>query len=172
MREHRNIVTALAIVALLAAASAARAQDTIRAALISGYSEVPAISSTGVGQLTGTLDPAAIDYTLTFSGIPTTVTASHIHVGQKDVSGGVSAFLCGGGSKPACPQSGSISGTIVAADVIGPSGQGVSAGEFDELAAAMRAGVTYVNVHSSAFPAGEIRGQIRVTPANASTSQP
>jgi hypothetical protein len=44
--------------------------------------------------------------------------------------------------------------------VIGPAGQGIAAGEFAELLAAMRAGVTYVNVHSTLYPGGEIRAQI------------
>jgi hypothetical protein len=73
----------------------------------------------------------------------------------------VSAFLCGGGDKPPCPpQSGTIVGTIDPADVIGPANQGIAPGEFAELVTAMRAGVTYANVHSSKFPNGEIRGQI------------
>jgi hypothetical protein len=87
---------------------------------------------------------------------------AHIHFGQKNVSGGVAAFLCGGGSKPAaCPaREGTVTGTIVAADVVGPSNQGIAAGEFAELVRAIRAGKTYANVHSSKFPGGEIRGQI------------
>jgi len=44
--------------------------------------------------------------------------------------------------------------------VIGPSSQGVAAGEFDELIRAIRAGATYVNVHSTLYPPGEIRAQI------------
>jgi hypothetical protein len=72
----------------------------------------------------------------------------------------VAAFLCGGGGKPACPQSGTVTGTIVPADVVGPATQGIAAGEFGELVAAIRAGRTYANVHSSKFPAGEVRGQI------------
>lgn len=171
MMERKKVITALAVVTLLAAASAVRAQDTVRAQL-HGFFEVPAISTTGSGELTGTLDADSIEYTLSYAGIPTVVSAAHIHVGQKDVNGGVSAFLCGGGGKPACPPSGSVSGTITALDVIGPTGQGVGAGEFEELAAAMRAGVTYANVHSAQYGAGEIRGQIRVTPGNATTSQP
>jgi hypothetical protein len=48
-------------------------------------------------------------------------------------------------------------GTITAADLVGPlAGQPLSA-----LVDAMEAGETYVNVHTSQFPAGEIRGQIR-----------
>ena len=43
---------------------------------------------------------------------------------------------------------------------MGPAGQGVSPGEFAELARAIQTGVAYANVHTAAFPAGEIRGQI------------
>jgi hypothetical protein len=53
-----------------------------------------------------------------------------------------------------------LSGTILPTNVIGPATQGIAAGEFEELVAAIRAGVVYANVHTSAFPAGEIRGQL------------
>jgi len=59
------------------------------------------------------------------------------------------------------PTSGSFTGTITAADVIGPVGQGIAAGEFAELLTALRAGKTYVNVHTTRFGAGEIRGPVR-----------
>jgi hypothetical protein len=49
---------------------------------------------------------------------------------------------------------------IVASSILGPGEQGLSAGEYDELVAAMRHGVTDVNVHSRTSPGGEIRGQI------------
>ena len=63
---------------------------------------------------------------------------------------------------PACEEArqGVITGPIEAADVVGPSGQGILAGEFAELVAAMRAGKAYANVHSATFGGGEIRGQI------------
>jgi hypothetical protein len=83
-------------------------------------------------------------------------------------NGGISVFLCQTatntdptGLAPTCPQSGSVTGTLTAANVIGPTGQGVAAGEFSELVAAIRGGVAYANVHSSMFPGGEIRGQIK-----------
>ena len=59
---------------------------------------------------------------------------------------------------PAAPAA--LSGTISAEQVIGPAAQGIAPGELEELLRAMAAGVTYANVHSQAFPGGEIRGQI------------
>ncbi len=64
------------------------------------------------------------------------------------------------GGTPVCPQTGKVTGTITAANVIGPAGQGIAAGEFAEALRAVRKGVAYANVHSSKYPAGEIRGQI------------
>ena len=44
--------------------------------------------------------------------------------------------------------------------MIGPASQGIGPGDFAKLIDAIRSGVTYVNVHTPMFPAGEIRGQI------------
>ena len=141
-------------------------------ATLTGYEEVPAVSTAAGGEFRAQLgeDGSTLSYVLTYSNIQNAF-AAHIHFGQMSVNGGVSAFLCGGGDKPACPPTGgTVSDTIDAADVIGPSAQGISAGEFDELLAAMRAGVTYVNVHTMMagapagpgnLPGGEIRGQIK-----------
>jgi hypothetical protein len=70
-------------------------------------------------------------------------------------------FLCGG-DKPACPTttSGTVSGTIAATDVIGPTTQGFQADDVASLERAIQAGVTYTNMHTPTFPNGEIRGQI------------
>lgn len=62
----------------------------------------------------------------------------------------------------ACPPPpATIKGTITAADVIGPAAQGIAPGELGELMQAIRAGVTCANVHSTKFPNGEIRSQLR-----------
>ncbi len=137
-------------------------KNSFRARLI-GYNEVPAVSTEASGRFTARLDRRAeeITYRLQYEDLEAPVLFAHIHVGQKDVNGGVSAFLCGGGSKAPCPQEGVVTGVIEPADVIGPAGQGIALGEFDELVRAMRARVTYANVHSEKFPGGEIRGQIR-----------
>ncbi|HZB30841.1 MAG TPA: CHRD domain-containing protein [Streptosporangiaceae bacterium] len=52
-----------------------------------------------------------------------------------------------------------VSGTIAPGDVLGPSAQGIAAGEFAELVKAIRAGFAYVNVHSTLYPVGELRAQ-------------
>lgn len=109
-------------------------------------------------------NPERIEYRLRYQNMEGgTVTQAHIHFAQRHVGGGVIAFLCGGGGQDPCTTpNGDISGTITAANVIGPAGQGIAPGEFAELVRAMRAGATYANVHSSpSYPEGEIRGQIR-----------
>ena len=131
-------------------------------ARLSGFQETPTLFSAGSGTFTATLsdDGTSLTYTLKYTGL-TGAFAAHIHLGAAAIAGCVSAFLCGGGGKPACPtSSGTVTGTITAADVIGPVPQGINAGNFAALIASMRAGVTYVNVHTPAHPGGEIRGQI------------
>jgi hypothetical protein len=127
---------------------------------LDGYQEVPPNSTAATGRFKAKIEGSQIDYKLSYSGFDTAVKFAHIHFGQVGVNGGVSAFLCGGGNKPACPPSGEVTGTIVASDVIGPADQGIAAGEIDELIAAIKRGVTYANVHTDAHPGGEIRGQI------------
>jgi CHRD domain len=133
-------------------------------ASLQGFDEVPAVSTTGTGTFEATLDTVrghvVIRYVLQYSGLEGTAMAAHIHFGQPDVNGGVSAFLCGGGDKPACPPSGVVRGVVDRADVIGPEGQGIAPGEIEELIAAMEAGMSYVNVHTDKHPSGEIRGQV------------
>jgi hypothetical protein len=131
-------------------------------ATLNGYQETPSISTRARGTFRGQISSGEIDYVLRYEGIEGGSAAqAHIHLGQRAMAGGVVAFLCGGGGKPACPATaGTVEGTIRASDVIGPSGQGIAAGEFDELVRAMRAGATYANVHSGTYGGGEIRGQI------------
>jgi hypothetical protein len=132
-------------------------------AKLKGFHETPAVFSTGSGRFRATIndDDSMISFELTYGDLEGNVTVAHIHFGQPDVAGGVSAFLCGGGGKPACPPSpATVTGTIVAADVVGPAAQGIAAGEFGELLRAMRKGMTYANVHSDKHGPGEIRGNI------------
>ena len=126
---------------------------------LSGYSEVPVVSSTGRGLFRATIGDAdaSITYDLRYTGLEGEVTQAHIHLGATDTNGGISVWLCGAGStaNPVCPTpAGVVQGVITAADVIGPTSQGIEAGALDELIAAIRVGKAYVNVHSSTWPAG------------------
>ncbi|MGH3110788.1 MAG: CHRD domain-containing protein, partial [Gaiellaceae bacterium] len=133
--------------------------------------EVPSVSTEAQGRFELRIRDSELAYTLTFSGLEGDVAQAHIHFGQTGVNGGITAWLCEGsvqgptGFDTACPQSGTVTGTITADDVLAtpsPSAaQGISAGEFDEFVRAIRAGFTYANVHSSQFPGGEIRTQIK-----------
>jgi hypothetical protein len=97
------------------------------------------------------------------------VTQAHIHVGQVLANGGISVWLCGNPSATVTPPAGTqtcpadpatITGTITAENVVGPAGQGIAPGEFEELVEAIGDGFTYANVHSTLAPGGEIRGQL------------
>jgi hypothetical protein len=168
--RRRSVLLAIAVLAaglLVASLAGAAGEKTSFKANLDGYNEVPAVSSNGSGTFRAMIDEDAqtITYELSYGGLNSAAMAAHIHLGQRNVNGGVSAFLCGGGDKPACPAGTgaeeTVSGVIDAADVIGPAAQGIAAGEFDELVRAIRARVTYANVHTSTQPGGEIRDQLR-----------
>ena len=160
-----------AIPALLAIVTYAVAGDSgksnFKADTLTGYQETAgsgAVSTVGSGTFEAALNSAGdeISYTLTYSDLEGgNVLFAHIHFGARGVNGGVIAFLCGGGGKPACPASpATVTGTITAANIVGPGGQGIAAGEFDEAVRAIRAGAVYANVHTTTWPGGEIRGQV------------
>ena len=85
-----------------------------------------------------------------------------VNARQPGVNGAVVIFLCGGGGTPACPgpTSGTVTGTITAASVLGVGTQEITAGDLDDVFAAIDAGVAYVNLHTVNSPGGAIRGQI------------
>jgi hypothetical protein len=133
---------------------------------LNGYNEVVgpgSISTTGNGTFRAKIDKGAqtISYRLSYT-LENPATVAHIHFAQQHVGGGVIAFLCGGGGKPACPSpGGTVEGTITPADIVGPASQGIEPGSFDEAVRAIKAGAVYANVHSTRWPQGEIRGQLR-----------
>jgi len=135
-------------------------------ATLSGYQETPqSISTRARGSFEARIEDGSITFRLRYENLEggTKADAAHVHFGQRHTSGGVSAFLCGGSTKPACPDGtgATVEGTITSADVIGPATQGIDPGQLDELVAAIRAGAAYANVHTAKYPSGEIRGQLR-----------
>ena len=164
MRQLKlTVLVALVTLLAMPGATVPAAPDPTVRAKLSGFEETPVTLSTPAsGRFRAKIREAAsvIEFEMSYEGLPTTVLFAHIHLGRPAITGGVSAFLCGGGGKPACPQSGTVTGTITPSNVIGPAAQGIAPGEFGELVEAIRAGATYVNVHTVAFPGGEIRGAI------------
>jgi hypothetical protein len=155
----------------LVVATVAKAEQL--GALLTGYEESPSVSTTGRGEFTATIDEhgQVILYSETFSGLQAPITQSHIHIAQPGVNGSIVIFLCQTqanpdptGLAPQCPQEGTVTGTITAANVIAgaTASQQLKAGDLSAVITAIRAGTAYANVHTTVSPGGEIRGQIRV----------
>src|SRR5437899_5928344 len=146
----------------------AQADDTdtfILRASLRGANEVPPINTPATGSFAATIHPAGtITFKLTFSNLSANIVVSHIHFAQNNVAGGVMIFWCGGDAQPACPAAtaGVVEGTIVPANVVALAAQGIAARDLTSALRVIFQGEGYVNIHTSTFPGGEIRGQIRV----------
>ena len=151
-----------AVMANLLAAPIGNSQTERFSASLAGGNEVPPINTAGTGAFDMTIQDT-ITFSLTFSGLSSPLTVAHLHFAPSKVAGGVMIFLCGGGGQPACPAatSGTITGTITAANVTGPSGQGIAPGDLDSALEAVRNDLAYANMHTTNFGGGEIRGQVR-----------
>jgi len=132
---------------------------------LKGRNEVPLTLSAARGDLRLTIsdDESSVHFVLRYTGLQTPVLFAHIHVGQRNVNGGVTVFFCGGGGRADCPQQeGTVEGDFTAADVLALASQQLDANDLPKVLRAIRRGETYANVHTMTSPAGEIRGQIRV----------
>jgi hypothetical protein len=130
---------------------------------LNGAQENPpvATAATGTGLAVISTDASTITYLVTHTGLSGSVNAAHIHTGAVGANGGVILPLAAGAS----PMTGVLTATNFSAS--GP------VTTFAEAVAAIRAGTTYFNLHTSANPGGEIRGQIGVTvTAPAPTPEP
>jgi len=171
----KTILLSLAALALVSAVALAQGFVNIRE-LLTGFEEVPSVSTRANGQFNARIakDGRAIDWELSYSDLEGAVQQSHIHIGNAGVNGGISVFLCTNlgngpvGTQSCPPPPAVISGRIFAADVspniaatAAARTQGLNTGEIEELVAAMRAGATYVNVHTTLWPGGEVRSQIK-----------
>jgi CHRD domain-containing protein len=164
MKHTRIAFTLAALVAAVVGFANTSGAAQIFTADLLGREETPPISTDGRGFFRAVLDNSetSLTFTLVYFSLQGTPQVSHLHFAPIGVSGGVSVFLCGGGGKPACPAPGTtVTGSITATDVVGPTAQLIAAGEFAELVRALKAGDIYVNVHTDLAASGEIRGQIR-----------
>ena len=174
MNRAMVIGTLMAAATLASSAIAAPPQEF--RAVLSGFNETGALNaesgailSEGAGTLELRVDRQmqTVTFTLKFSGLSSPVTQSHIHFGKVHMAGGVMVFFCSNlasapaGTQPCPANGGTVTGTISAANILAIAGQNVTAGNFDALTDALESDTAYVNVHTTNFPAGEIRGQIR-----------
>src|SRR5262245_65929639 len=134
-------------------------------ARLTGYQEVPSVSTVARGEFKGKLDPrtGVIDYEFSYEGLQGDARQAHIHFGQRSVNGVIVVWLCQTSfnqapaalnpQPPTCGnKAGSFTGAINASSIIVAPPQGatvhpqqLSTGELAELIKALRAGVAYVN---------------------------
>ena len=172
MGTRRVFMLGVAVTAaIVASAMVVRAAGPFKGhALLTGYQENPTLSTPASGSFDVEIskDGTSLSYTLTYEGIATNVLFSHIHIGRPAINGGIMVFLCTNGAPPAgvpvpptCPQGGgTVTGTLTAADVLAVGASNVAANDFAAVVAALRAEAAYANVHSSANPGGQLRGQV------------
>lgn len=152
---------ALPLAVILAAGLAAGACEDategqeIYVTTLSGANEIPARNSAGTGSAQVIIDGDRVHYALEIDDI-TNVFAAHIHTGAANVNGPVRVTFFNTAQSTALTVSEKhilADGTFTAENVSGIS--------YADLIAAIRAGTTYVNVHTVQFPGGEIRGQLQ-----------
>jgi hypothetical protein len=157
-------ICSIALLTLLGSSltTAVTAQSRTATAHLSGANEVPANDSRATGQAVFQLGPdgESIAYRLIVANIEN-VTMAHIHLAPAGQNGPVVAWLYPSGPParliPGRTSGVLATGTITEADLVGTlAGQ-----DLDALLDAFAAGNAYVNVHTSQFPPGEVRGQIR-----------
>lgn len=173
---HRFVQAASFLAAAMIGMLASEAIAEEFHARFSGFNEVGALNaetgailSNGRGTLDLNLDRKAqtLAFKLTYSNLSAQVTQAHIHFGKVHVPGGVIVFFCSNLANPpagtqTCPATGgTVTGTIMGANVIGPAAQNINPGDFDALADAIASDTAYANIHTVKFPAGEIRAEIR-----------
>ena len=143
------------------------AQDSDIEIDLEGIQEVPVVSTGGSG--TFSLNDER-DYELVYNNLEGIITQAHIHFGRAGTTGGIMIWLCANRdlvvppstSIPECPggSSGSFAGNLADLEVVEIFLQGIESGNFGEAFDAIDAGLAYVNVHSTRFLSGEVRGQI------------
>ena len=147
----------------------ALASDVMVGTELQGFQEVPSVSTKASGRLRLRINGNGdfIDYKLTYSGLQGQVQQAHIHFAQTAVNGPIVIWLCGTTNipgpdgTPTCPQSGTVTGHLTAANVLAsPTTQQLPAGGLSQMITAMSGGAAYANVHTTLSPGGEMRGQI------------
>jgi Cu/Zn superoxide dismutase len=147
-------VILVALVAALAMASAAYAEDELKfEAELSGAAERPTpVVTEGVGEAEFESDGTSVVFELEWDDLSSPAFAAHIHCGGREEAGPVGVTLFAG----AMETEGEVQGTFTAPD----RGNACGWEDLGDVLDAMAAGDAYVNVHTTQHPGGEIRGQV------------
>jgi hypothetical protein len=173
----RNLtVVVLFLVILLVAAPQTNADPLVFTANLNGAAEAPPNSSTATGFTLVTIDPVAhtMRVQFTFSGLTTGNTAAHIHATTAVPFTGTAGVATAVPTFPGFPM-GTTSGSydmtfdMTLASSYNPAfvtanGGNVAAAEAALFSAIMTPGRAYLNIHSTTFMGGEIRGFLVPTP--------
>jgi glucose/arabinose dehydrogenase len=130
--------------------------------VLTGAEENPPVTTTASAVAHFELESAnTLNFELWAQTAIQNVTASHIHLGAYIQNGPVVAFLYNGGGTPRNFAAGELiaRGTLTDASVIARPGFTPTIANLVER---IRQGRAYVNVHTTAHPGGEVRGQITV----------
>jgi hypothetical protein len=163
-----RVLALCAVIAVtISVASADSGSDGRLAANLSGFHEVTSILSNGSATFRADVTSTSLTYTLTFSGLTSPAVQSHLHFAQSGVNGGVFLFLCGSAASPGpagtptCPANGgTVTRTVTGAAILALPANNLTAGDFQGALRIIRNGDAYANIHTTMFPAGEIRGQV------------
>jgi hypothetical protein len=170
----------LAVVALLGLTVVTTSADdgglSARAKL-SGFQENLPKLTDGTGTFTASVKGGTLSYKLTYSKLSSDAFMAHIHFGQTGVNGGIFVWLCGSVAfpgptgTPTCPAGGgTVTGSVTSTGVVPLRGgtprnaatdQNLNTADFAGALRILQSGDAYVNVHTTNFPGGEIRGQVR-----------
>lgn len=153
---------AIAGVFALLFSAQAQAQTFTFTADLNGGNEVPGVVTGAGGTATVTLNTITntVTWVIDVYNLPTGVTAGHIHVGSPGVGGPtIVNFTVVANTSNDFRISGSAT---EASGLTLRQAQGI--GSWDDFEQAMLNGDCYVNVHTTANPGGEIRGQLVLGP--------
>jgi hypothetical protein len=145
---------AVLLAATLGGACSSDDDTTFFDAALSPANEVPARTSDASGVARMTFDGTTVTFIVLASNL-NNYTQGHIHSGAAGVNGSVRVFLLPLQAPASITQGVLAEGSFTAADMVGGF-------DFNTLVEEMRAGTAYVNFHTTLYPGGEIRGQVRL----------
>lgn len=148
-----KLIAAGALVATLLAAASAQAVTYTFATTMTGAAEFSPVNTPAVGSAQVTFDDAALTVSVseTWANLLGSATVNHIHVAT--TAGGAGGVVLGFPIPNPSPSTGSFDNVFT-----------LNSGSFTSLLNSTNAGLAYVNLHSTAFPGGEIRGFLAPVP--------